>query len=165
MFLPLSPKVMCLCYDGDVYSISYVNSWAQVKNERDVRHFNQLQLINCMANVYYQDKNHSISVSKLYKEISHIRPEQRHSFNYAVFDYEENGYERYRVVKKEELKEHDNVLFHYESIYPNPTTWPQHIRARRNGSVFTNDTRVGYIRYEKIKEMTSIGFRRERPGG
>ncbi|PLX60312.1 DUF4238 domain-containing protein [Sedimenticola selenatireducens] len=164
LFLPLSPKVLCLCYDGDVYSIGHTNGWVPVKNERDIKHFNQLQLANCMANIYYQDKDHSSSINKLYEETFHIRPERRHRFNYAVFDYEENGYERYRVVEKEELQENDNALFHYESIHPEPTNWPQHIKVRRNGAVYTNDTRVGYIRYEKIKERTSGGFRRERPG-
>lgn len=40
----LNPKVLCLCYDGDVYSISHTNGWVQVKSERDIMHFNQFQL-------------------------------------------------------------------------------------------------------------------------
>lgn len=164
LFLPLNPKVLCLCYDGDVYSISHTNGWVQVKSERDIMHFNQFQLGNCMANIYYQDKCHADSVSRLYEELFHIRPSERHRYTYSVLDYEENGYERYRVVEKSEITKKDTVLFHYESINPNPTRWPQQIKIRRNGAVYTNDTRVGYIRYEKIKEGSSGGFRREKPG-
>lgn len=55
LLLPLSPQVLCLGYDGDVYSVPHKSGWVDVHHETDVRAFNQHQFLNCRANIFVHD--------------------------------------------------------------------------------------------------------------
>lgn len=147
--LPLTPKILCIAYDGDVYSIQHDRGWAETRREDDVRAFNQHQLLNCFANVYLHDATYSPELAAQYEAASARRLPARHRFHVAVRDRTEGEYTRYRVVTAEEAQASaDEALFHSETLHCSPTLWPALVRWRAPGSVFTNGTGMKYVRRE-----------------
>lgn len=147
--LPLTPKILCIAYDSDVYSIQHDQGWVDTRRENDVRALNQHQLLNCFANVYLHDAAHSSELSAQYEAAASRRLPARHRFHVAVRDRTEGEYTRYRVVTPEEaLAIGDDTLFHSEALHYTPTLWPALVRWRSPGSVFTNGTGVKYVRRE-----------------
>lgn len=162
-FLPLSPNVMCVIYDGDVYSIPHAAGWARVDRVDDVRALNEHQFLNCRANLYFRDWPGRQYLAEEFARNAPRRPQQRYRIHVAVFDREENGYERYRVVDREEEETtHGNTLIHSESISPRPSLWPANIAWRSPGCIYTNGTGLGYVRRAKAVEYGFVGFRKLR---
>lgn len=150
LFLPLGPKLMCLAYDGNVYSVSHKNGFASISNKNDVKSFNQHQILNCRANVFVKEKDHALFVAESIEEVSRNRLAKRHRLNYAVFDSSDGEHSRYVVVDPKTSKEHEDAIIHSETLHYHPTSWPSIIRWRNNGVVFTNGTGVGYLRKHHI---------------
>lgn len=146
LLLPLSPRVLCLGYDGDVYSVPNDGGWVEVRRDADVEAFNEHQFLNCRANVFVKDSAHAGVVHKSFLRAVPGRPETRHRINYAVLDEEGEGYKRYRAVNPVEADEHREALVHCQVIHPKPAFWPRVINWRPRGFAFENGTGVGFVR-------------------
>lgn len=149
-FLPLTPQIMCVAYDGDVYSIAHKNGWTSISHIDDVKAFNQHQFLNCRANIFVKNIEHNSFVNKSFEEILINRPHKRHRINYAILDYKKDGYSRYQVVDPKTAEDHKEAIIHTETVHPRPTLWPKLIRWRNNGTVYTNGTGLGYLRKSHI---------------
>ena len=163
VFLPLSPKILCIAYDGDVYSISNENGWSEVKNRKDVAAFNEQQFLNAVANVYFRDWEHESWVLTSYDAIKDRRIACRHRVNYAIFDGFENGHKIYRVVDTHDVEPHQQALVHTQTLSPEPHSWPSQLKWRRKGFVYTNGTGEGYVRIAKISN-TNKRYKKEPSG-
>ena len=153
ILLPLSPDILFVGYDGDVYSMPHKNGWIDVTNKHDIFAFNQHQILNCRANIFLHDTAHYEEMLDLYNDIKNLRPVSRYVMYYAVLDSKEGEYSRYRVVKPPYDKNKE-AMIHSQTIYPVPSKWPRQIRNRPKGSVYTNGTGMGYVR-KTIKEKTA----------
>ena len=160
--LPLSPDVVCVCYDGDIYSIPHRDGWARVDQSSDVRAFNEHQFLNCWANVYYQDWPGRAYMLEESARLAPLRPAQRHRIHLAVLDREEGGYKRYRVVEQLSGEADGEALIHSESIAAHPTAWPSVIGWRPHGVAYTNRTARGYIRRAQAEARGMGGFHKVR---
>ena len=149
-FLPLTPKILALGYDADVYNIKDKNGWVSIKSKKDIESINQHQYLNCRANIFVQNPKSENYIKTAYKNVSHNRVEARHQINYSVFEKSYDGYEKFIVVSKEESKKHKRVLLHIENVHPIPKYWPKQIAWKINGYAYTNGSAVGYIRQSKI---------------
>lgn len=154
LILPLSPTILCLGYDGDVYSVPHRSGWVNVRRQSDVEALNQHQFLNCRANIFVQDADCARIVHEAYLMAEPLRPLQRHRINYAVRDRSEGDYVRYVVVDPSEAGDHQQAMLHTETIRPVPAYWPQHLRWRHRSRVFTNGTGTGYVR-RKFAEADS----------
>lgn len=161
LLLPLSPRVLCLGYDGDVYSVPHQNGWVEVRKDSDVEAFNQHQFLNCRANVFIENSAHSQLVHESFLRAVPHRPEQRHAIHYAILDSREGGSARYRVVKNPEAEEHTEAIVHTQTVHARPAFWPTQVSWRPKGVVFTNGTGLGYIRSAFIYYDRMQPFRRE----
>lgn len=144
--LPVSPKILCIGFDGDVYSIPDRNGWTEVRRDADVEAFNQHQFLNCRANVFVQDSANFQHVHESFLRAVPRRPERRHKLHYAVLDRREGGFASYRVVNCAEAGDHEEAMIHVQAMHARPVYWPRQISWRLNGFVFTNGTGVGYVR-------------------
>lgn len=160
LFLPLTPKIICVAFDGDVYSISNKNGWTSISRARDVKAFNEHQFLNCRANIFFKDIGHQPFVAESFDEVAYNRPLERHRFNYAVLDHCNGDYSRYRVFDPTEGREHQKAIIHTETVHHRPALWPLVIRWRFNGMVYTNGTGIGYLRKHHILPEYQ-GFHRE----
>lgn len=156
-FLPLTPKILCVAYDGDVYSIPHSGGWTTVNKAADVEAFNQHQFLDCAANIYFRDWHRLPDVAGAYAAAAPIRPAARHKVHVAVLDGEDDGYKHYKVVPRDSIKREGEALIHVESIRAKPTRWPSVITWRAERRMYSNGTRTGYVRRWVIEEGFASG--------
>ncbi|NTW53926.1 MAG: DUF4238 domain-containing protein [Chlorobaculum sp.] len=160
LFLPITPKLMCLAYDGDVYHIAHKNCWTSILDINDVIAFNEQQILNCRANLFFKDIDHHSFVEKSFNETSANRPQIRHRLHYAVLDMTMGDYSRYKVVDPKTVGEHKEAIINIETIHAHPSSWPSIIGWKKRGTVYTNGSALGYIRkYHILSEHK--GFYKE----
>lgn len=161
--LPVSPRLLILGYDSDVYSIPKDHGVVEIKNSRDVIAFNRHQFLQCDANIYTHDASYGDMLINHFSEIEHARPEKRHVIHYAQKDFSSGGHTRYVITPLEKIDKTTEALFHSQTIHPHPGIWPSQIRIRSNGSVFTNGSGMGYVRASHIPPELFFEIKRERP--
>lgn len=162
LLLPLSPEVLCLGYDGDVYSLPHEKGWIAVKQEADVCALNQHQFFNCLANIFVKDRAHGGLIQDAYAAAAALRPKARHTLHYAVLEGHHGDHSRYRVVAQSTAPAHEQALIHVQTIHANPSAWPKQVQWRANGSVYTNGTGVGYLRRAWLGRFEGPAFQKER---
>lgn len=164
VFLPLSPRTLCVAYDGDVYSMPHQNGWTEVRRESDVNAFNEQQFLNAWANVYFRDWNDSEWVRSAFLAIQGRRLDSHHRVTYAVLDQTIGDQKRYRVVDRADVEAHEEAIIHTQVLSPTPSRWPTQLQWRAKGSVFTNGTGTGYIRAAQTQFRNMGGYWREPSG-
>jgi hypothetical protein len=161
-FLPLSPEVLCLGYDGDVYTVPHNNGWVETRRESDALSVNEHQFLNCRANIFVRDVSQAEAVHLGFARSESRRPRSRYQIHYAVLDRKEGEYSRYRVVDPEEAPEHQEAIIHSQMVHAIPSSWPQLLSWRPSGFVFTNGTGLGYVRRPGPVRSGTPSFRKER---
>lgn len=145
--LPLTPRLIFVAYDGDVYSVPHKRGFAEVRRNGDVRAFNQHQVLNCFANIYIHDL---VDADELLSQVQAAVPHRlpsRHAVHIAVKDKTEGEYTRYRVVTPAEAQASgQDAVLHSETLHCRPAIWPSVLRWRSPGAVYTNGTGINYIR-------------------
>jgi len=165
LLLPLSPQILCVGYDGDVYSIPHERGWVDIHRHSDIEALNQHQFLNCLANIFVRDAAHSQLVHEAFLRIAACRPASRHLVHYAVLDRREGEFTRYRVVNNLEVGDHEEALIHSLVVHAKPTSWPRQMTWRPKGFVFTNGTGVGYVRRAWTLRASRQPFRKELASG
>lgn len=160
-FLPLTPRVMCVAYDGDVYSIPHKGGWVVLRKERDVIAFNEHQFLNAQANIYFREWEDGNWILNSFRTVANRRLPCRHRINYAVLDRVDGSHKVYRTVNREEAGDHTEALIHSEMLMPSPSRWPSQLQWRLKGFVYTNGTGAGYIRAGQTHFRTAGGYWRE----
>lgn len=161
--LPLTPRLLLLGYDGDVYSIAKNQGVAEIKNKRDAIAFNRHQFLQCDANVYVHDASYGDTLINHHQDVEHARPPKRHVIHYAQIDSRTGDHIRYVVTPLDELDKSKEAILHSRVIHPHPGIWPSQIRIRTNGAAYTNGSRMGYVRKMHIPAELMHEIRRERP--
>lgn len=159
--LPITPKLLCIGYDGDVYSIPHKAGTIDIRDEKDIASFNQHQLLNCRANLFVHDVAYSEYINNTYLKFANLRPATKHLFNYAVLDGFDGTHKRYRVVNSKDSEEHTEAIIHTQTIHPVPSSWPRQITLRNKGKVYTNGSGLGYVRYKTTMQPTENPFHKE----
>lgn len=146
-FLPLSPDVCCILYDGAIYSIPNSDNWADLRSIEDVNSINEMQYLNCMANLYFHDSRVAGMFKELHRDNFGARPPSRHQIHYAIkSETSRDGSTKYIVVDKSALPDHTSGLIHMEVIRIIPSSWPRFLKWRAGGSYFSNDSGAGHLR-------------------
>lgn len=161
--LPLTPKLLFLGYDGDVYSIANECGVVEIKNRRDAIALNRHQFLQCVANVYVHDVAFAKDLIKHYSDVESARPKERHVIHYAQIDRTVGNLTRYVVIPPVERDKTKEAIMHSQVIHPYPEMWPSQIRIRSNGSVYSNGTGMGYVRFSRTRIASTRDFWRERP--
>lgn len=157
VFLPLTPSILALIYDGGVYSITNSGGWTTVYKSSCAEAFNEHQFLNCSANVYFSDWRSLDQISKSFEAARPYRPTVRHEIIPAVRERSDDWGEHYRVLAREELGETKIDFLHLRTIQPRPRCWPSIIKFRVNPKVYYNGTATGYLRRATAEENSYIG--------
>jgi Protein of unknown function (DUF4238) len=163
VILPLTPKLLFLGYDGDVYGVANESGIVNISSERDVRAFNQHQFLQCAANIYLHSENYESEIRRQFEVAQARRPQIRHVVHYAQLDSTHGDHLRYLVIPPEEADKTKEAIMHSQVIHPNPSCWPSQIKYRSNGTVYTNGTGIGYIRFSGTMNASTKPFWKERP--
>lgn len=152
--LPLSPMLQLVMYDKDVYSIPHDRRRLVVKSEWDVSALNQLQMLNCLSNVYFSDGSLDEQICAA-PEIDQRRAESGERVQ--VFRERLRGVDNtyYRASDGIDLRK-ERGLFVTSTYYPRPLSWPSFIKWRVRGFYYSNGSGVGQVRRDKAKN--SAGY-------
>lgn len=161
LMLPISPNVLCMGYDSDVYSIPHQGGLVDVRHDADIQAFNQHQFLNCRANIFFHDSAYARGVSDAFNKFAPLRPNPRYKIHYAVLDSREEGFTRYRAVDRRPAGDHQEALIHTQTVHARPSAWPKQILWRSKGAVFTNGSGVGFVRRAGVESGIYQGFRKE----
>jgi hypothetical protein len=166
LLLPLSPKICCICYDSDVYSIASENSWVSVRNKSDIHALNEFQILHCRANLFLRDESYAEQLHESVVKVKARRIENRHFINYAVFDGVEAGmHRRYKIVDKETFKSYPDGLMHFQTVHPRPSAWPSFLLRKSKGVAYYNGTGIGYVRKAHVEVSSDQPFNKVRAYG
>jgi len=157
IFLPLTPAIMAVIYDGDVYSISNAGGWTRAEKVIDIDSFNEHQFLNCLANIYFADWISLPQVSKAFEAALPNRPAVRHEIITGELESEDDWGEKYRVVPRQELQRKGKVFLHLKATRPQPSRWPSMIRLRSDRKIYYNGTGMGYLRRSTAEENSYRG--------
>jgi hypothetical protein len=146
LFLPLSPTLLAVLLDGDVYTAESSRGWIDVSDPVDIAACNYHQVLNCAANLYFGEVNATDYVRSTASAVAHLRPPKRFEVFMPVPDGGTDTHTRYTVIPDADLREHKDVLVHVRSVRPVPSKWPSFLKFRSGRSVFTNDTGAGFRR-------------------
>ncbi|UCI05143.1 DUF4238 domain-containing protein [Mesorhizobium sp. B1-1-8] len=146
LFLPLTPTLLAVFLDGDVYQAEHVGGWISVSNPADILACNHQQILNCAANLYFGDRSSGIDVQTMAASVAQLRLPSRFDVVVAVADGGTATHSRYAVVEPKNVVEHDDVLVHVKAVRPIPPRWPSFVKFRNKPFVFTNDTGAGFRR-------------------
>jgi hypothetical protein len=144
--LPLSPKVMAVIYDGDLHSLPHLHGWLDLTCEADVDAFNEHQVLNCYANLYFGGQASAGYVTELTVRLAARRPAARFVLEHLVLDHEDGETKTYRVGTAEEAKAAENSIVHTAGVLPAPSRWPSQLKWRAGGTVYGTGTGAGFLR-------------------
>lgn len=149
LFLPLTPQIMCVIYDGDVYTMPNDRGWIVTKRISDIDAFNQHQFLECFANVFFSEGMQEQEIVTTFWDAMPCRPTKRHELITAVLDSDDNHGKRYRVVPRAESEAAYEMLCHVKSIKPKPSRWPSVIRWREKPKIYSNGSGTGFVRWSR----------------
>lgn len=162
VMMPLTPKLLFLGYDGDIYSVSNEKGVTDVSSERDIKAFNQHQFLQCAANIYLHDEKYEDKIRQQLDVTYTRRPKSRHITHYAQLDSTHGEYSRYLIVPPQEADRTKEAIMHSQVIHPNPSIWPSQIKYRSSGYAYTNGTGLGYVRLSRATKASTRPFWREK---
>ncbi|MEK0266644.1 hypothetical protein QT383_10955 [Stenotrophomonas rhizophila] len=116
---------------------------------------NQQQLLNAVANVYFRETSDVTSIGRQFDATADRRIPCRHRLNHAILDWEDGVTKRYRVCTAEEARNHQDAIFHSETLYPRPSGWPDFIHWRASAATYSNGTGIGFVRRAHAETRTT----------
>jgi hypothetical protein len=144
--LPLSPEILFLAYDNDVYRIEKKDGWGDLKRDHDALAFNQIQFLNCRANIYFHAQRDGMLWQKQAQLLINRRIPERHRLNVAILESDDGITRTYKQAKFESARNSRDTLMHTEELRPTPAAWPSQIRLRNNGRAIMGKAGTGYVR-------------------
>ncbi|MGR4865081.1 DUF4238 domain-containing protein [Caulobacter sp. LARHSG274] len=145
--MPLSPSLLALLFDPDVYAVAQRRGVVDLIHNVDARALNQHQVLNCAANLYFRDWERRGSIAAQVEAVKMRRPDQLHEVHYAVKAETTDWGSRYDVRDLASIQlGRDEVLIHVIGVKPEPTRWPSFLTMRPDGVVWSNGTGAGFTR-------------------
>lgn len=151
--LPLSPHLLAMLYDKDVYSTAHTKGVVTVRDAADVQALNEHQHLNCVANLYVPSSftmNHIADLPDLTAARAASGP------RIHVFQKRNNDDHRYYAAKNFNRDEGTEAIFTTPTYYACPTRWPSFLRWRVRGFYFTNGAAVGQIRKAWLPKESAV---------
>lgn len=138
-FLPLGPRLLAMCYDPAVYTVtgSVRGGFVDLRRVADVLAFNQQQFMRAAEVIYFSRESEAGAVGVDYEATKPHRPTRWESFNVARRDGGSETHERYLVGPSEEVAAADDQIFHMARETPSPPSWPSVLRFRHDAQGFT----------------------------
>lgn len=162
--LPLSPSLLAMLHDGDVYSVTHKSHWIDVDDAKDVLALNQQQYLHCMANLYFRDWEAREGMHAAAAAAVPLRPAERLTVVHAVLDQTTDWGERYAVQPITDIRDGRKWMIRSWPNHPAPAAWPSFLRFRPDATAWSNDTGAGRTRRGCIDQgfVAGAGYRKVR---
>ena len=161
MILPLTPSILFLGYDRNIYTVRDRKGWITLRAADEARAYNEHQMLGCRANIFFRESHDGLEIESEFAKIAERRPAARHRIHTMIYDRSQEDHDFYRVVKPEEAQQHGELMVHVEAVYPTPARWPIHLAIKVKGTVFSNGSGSGYLRRPRTRIGKQNPFRKE----
>ena len=146
IFLPLTPRMVLLCYDGGVYTVSRAGCFLPVTSSNDVLAINELQYLKSAENIYFSNWADEVRVTKEFNAVATSRPEHWCTFSTFVEDGITERGQRYRLATDEERQTAQDTLLAMSTFHPAPSRWLSKLRYRSRPVVYNDGSAAGHVR-------------------
>lgn len=160
LFLPLTPHMLLMCYDGQVYTIPDKRGcYVSITNIDDAFALNELQYLHAAANIYFARWDDRDRIDREFREVKPRRPVSwSRTRVFVPVAVSEKG-EYYRAATEIERTTAPETLFMSSSLHPAPSIWVSKLKYRSPIRTHFNGSAVGHVRMQKWLEPD----RRRRP--
>ena len=150
-FLPLSPKLLLLCYDGDAYNMSGKSRGViSLSNDRDIHACNELQFLNAAHAIYFQDWAQRSDLNREFDAIASRRKCFRPEISRFVPERTVENGQIYKKLDQNEETESDDMILEMSSSWVLPSSWISPLRFRKKIRHFYNGSAAGYLRLHSL---------------
>lgn len=162
--MPMAPGLLALLYDRHIYSIAQRGGVLVVRDPNDIDTLNAHQVLNCAANLYFENWADAPAVTELAAKVATRRPAQAHEVRHLVFDKQVGNHKRYEIRDRSELKAGQETMVHVLTNRPNPGAWPSFLKRHRDGKAYSNNTGAGFTRLGCLQAgyVSGAGYRKVR---
>lgn len=152
LVLPLTPCHAFMCYDGGVYSVRNKSGHlVAVRRAGDIEAFNELQALNCCANLYFSEWSNRAAVRDTFLRVADRRVE-RHQLNVLIQTGADERGEHYRLATEKEKEGRGPFLLQSSANFPVPSTWPSLLAYRDPPRTYFNGSLIGHVRKQEWLE-------------
>jgi Protein of unknown function (DUF4238) len=147
-FLPLTPKLAFMAFDGNVYfpPTSGTNT-VVIRNDDDVSPFNELQLLHARQNLYYANAATGEILVSEFRRHAGRRPKTWHEFSYFEKIGESDKGEHFQSVEAMmNLEPGRTFLSALQTVHVHPSRWTGLLEYRPCPRFVDTGTSTGCIR-------------------
>jgi hypothetical protein len=146
--LPITPKLLVMLYDKDIYSVSHVDRLVIARNAADVRALNEHQQLNCVANLYVAPSFTEEQIAQL-PDLTKERAASGPRIH--VFQKKDNADQKYYATPVFDRTKGTEAIFATPTYFASPNGWPSFLNWRSKGFYFANGSGVGQVRRAWIR--------------
>lgn len=157
--LPLTPRHLLVCYDGDVYTIPEKRGcFAFTSNQTDIFAANELQYLKAAENLYFSRWEDRGLIAEQLNEVAAFRPQSWSAFSAFVPVGENEQGERFRRATEEERRTSPQTMVLMSALHPAPRKWLSKLKYRSPPHTYFDGSAAGHVR-----EATRLIDQRARP--
>lgn len=157
--LPLTPAALFIAYDDGIYSaLGRIGAWLPVNRRSDIEALNELQVLNCTANLYFSALSSSDSVKAAFRKSAELRPAKWARFWVGVPTRTSNQGDEYRRATAEEIENVGTKMIGVRPVYANPSLWFSGLRFKEKLVSYADGSAIGLVRFEQAKRIFKSRF-------
>ncbi len=149
-FLPLTPTLSAVLFDGDIYSIVHCSGFVDLTSVGDVWACNELQALHCACNIYFTGNIAETDLKTLFEGVSDRRVMSKFEVFKAALESSDGNVSTYVVRDDVGPDVCDEALIHIKSVRPKVVRWPSFLKFRNPKVGYFNDSQAGYIRRSMV---------------
>jgi hypothetical protein len=147
IYLPLSPRVAMLLYDGEVYSVPKTGRlWCRLVKDTDVHALNELIFLKARENIYFS-ASEDFCLDR-FDAVADRRISEWHRGRVLIPVREENGTRVF--AEADEPPAEGSYVITTSQRHPVPSSWASVIRYRSMATAYSNGSGMGYVRRHTI---------------
>ncbi len=158
--LPITPRLLLICYDGDVYTIpEKEGDFLLLSHTADVIAFNEFQYLKSGRNIYFSQWDDRKRIEEEFERINPRRPTSWCEFGVFVADGSNEQGQRYRRATEEERTSEKETLVLMHTLHPEPSKWPSKIKYRHPIRTYSDGSAVGHVRKKEwLEHQAQLAF-------
>lgn len=156
-FLPLTPKLAFMAFDGNVYLAPrrLGNTVGMGRND-EVSSLNELQLLHARQNLYFADSATGEKLVTEFRRHAVRRPKVWNKFTYSEKVGESDEAERFKRVEALTLEPGRSYLTALQPVHVQPSRWTGFLKYRLRPRFIDTGTAAGYLRpnHPRLRKWT-----------
>jgi hypothetical protein len=146
-FLPLTPKLAFMAFDGNVYvRATRQGNTIVIRRDDEVSAINELQLLHARQNLYYGDAATGETLVTEFRRHASRRPKVWHEFDYFEKVGESDNGEIYERVEAMTLEAERQFITNMRPVHVQPSRWTGLLKYRLQPRFVDTGTGLGCIR-------------------